>query len=181
MSDGVLSDRELRQAVRDGWIVAPTAVEDQQFQPASLDLRLGPDAYQLRASFLPFRESVQSRLGEHGLAESDLVIDQLSLAGAGATLQRGSVYLVPLLESLALPPDVRGRSTAVGPIVCSAQFWNVSIGVCGACPLSFASIRRAWRPASPSSRSPEVLLSTRSSSIAVPRGLPSFTSSRAVS
>src|SRR5881409_3784932 len=110
MSDGVLSDHELRLAVRDGWIVSPTAIDDQQFQPASLDLRLGPDAYQLRASFLPFRESVQSRLGERGLAESDLVIDQLSLAGSGATLQRGSVYLVPLLESLDLPPDVRGRS-----------------------------------------------------------------------
>ncbi len=110
MSDGVLSDRELRLAVRDGWIVSPTPIEDQQFQPASLDLRLGPDAYQLRASFLPFRESVQSRLGERGLAESDLVIDQLSLTGSGATLQRGSVYLVPLLESLDLPPDVRGRS-----------------------------------------------------------------------
>src|SRR6185436_4605048 len=110
MSDGVLPDRELRAAVRDGWIVSPVAIDDQQFQPASLDLRLGPDAYQLRASFLPFRESVQSRLGERGLAESDLVIDQLSLAGSGATLQRGSVYLVPLLESLALPPGVRGRS-----------------------------------------------------------------------
>jgi len=84
MSDGVLSDRELRQAVRDGWIVSPIAIDDQQFQPASLDLRLGPDAYQLRASFLPFRESVPSRLGERGLAESDLVIDQLSLTGAGA-------------------------------------------------------------------------------------------------
>src|ERR1700704_4792024 len=110
MSDGVLPDRELRAAVRDGWIASPVPIDDQQFQPASLDLRLGPDAYQLRASFLPFRESVQSRLGERGLAESDLVIDQLSLAGSGATLQRGSVYLVPLLESLALPPGVRGRS-----------------------------------------------------------------------
>src|SRR5438094_3865494 len=110
MSDGVLSDRELRQAVGDGWIVSPVAIDDQQFQPASLDLRLGPDAYQLRASFLPFRESVQDRLGERGLVESDLVIDQLSLTGSGATLQRGSVYLVPLLESLELPPDVRGRS-----------------------------------------------------------------------
>src|SRR5205814_8775200 len=29
---------------------------------------------------------------------------------AGATLQRGSVYLVPLLESLDLPPHLRGRS-----------------------------------------------------------------------
>src|SRR2546427_13213996 len=110
MSDGVLPDRELRAAVRDGWVVAQIDIEDQQFQPASLDLRLGPEAYQLRASFLPFRETVQSRLGERGIAESDLVIDQFTLTGSGATLQPGSVYLVPLLESLNLPPHVRGRS-----------------------------------------------------------------------
>ena len=41
MSEGVLADRELRAAVRDGWIAAPVAIEDGQFQPASLDLRLG--------------------------------------------------------------------------------------------------------------------------------------------
>jgi dCTP deaminase len=110
MSDGVLSDRELRRAVGDGWITASAPIDDAQFQPASLDLRLGPVAYQLRASFLPFRETVQGRLGERGTAESDLVIDQLSLTGAGATLQRGSVYLVPLLELLNLPPEIRGRS-----------------------------------------------------------------------
>ena len=110
MSEGVLADRELRAAVRDGWIAAPVAIEDAQFQPASLDLRLGPEAYQLRASFLPFQETVQSRLGDRRLAESDLVIDQLALTGVGATLQRGSVYLVPLLESLQLPSNIRGRS-----------------------------------------------------------------------
>jgi dCTP deaminase len=102
---GVLPDHELRAAVTAGWISAPVAPADEQFQPASLDLRLGPLAYQLRASFLPFREPVQDRLDGDG----DLVIDRLSLT-EGATLQRGSVYLVPLLESLALPPDVRGRS-----------------------------------------------------------------------
>ena len=61
MSEGVLSDRELRLAVRDGWIVSPVALDDQQFQPASLDLRLGSDAYQLRASFLPFRSTSPGR------------------------------------------------------------------------------------------------------------------------
>jgi dCTP deaminase len=102
---GVLPDHELRAAVDAGWITAPVELADAQFQPASLDLRLGPVAYQLRASFLPFREPVQDRLD----GEGELVIDKLSLAD-GATLQRGSVYLVPLLESLALPPGVRGRS-----------------------------------------------------------------------
>jgi dCTP deaminase len=104
-ASGVLPDHELRAAVVKGWISAPVAFTDDQFQPASLDLRLGPTAYQLRASFLPFREPVQDRLDGDG----DLVIDRLSLA-EGATLQRGSVYLVPLLEALVLPPDVRGRS-----------------------------------------------------------------------
>jgi dCTP deaminase len=102
---GVLPDHELRAAMAAGWITAPVPPTDEQFQPASLDLRLGPLAYQLRASFLPFRESVQDRLEGDG----DLVIDRVSLA-EGATLQRGSVYLVPLLESLALPAGVRGRS-----------------------------------------------------------------------
>ena len=68
---GVLPDHELRAAVADGWITAAVAPGDEQFQPASLDLRLGPVAYQLRASFLPFRESVQDRLD----GEGDLVID----------------------------------------------------------------------------------------------------------
>src|SRR5438874_442781 len=102
---GVLPDHELRAAVEAGWIMARAALADEQFQPASLDLRLGPVAYQLRASFLPFRETVGDRLD----GDSDLVIDRLSLE-SGATLQRGSVYLVPLLESLALPGGVRGRS-----------------------------------------------------------------------
>ena len=109
MSDGVLADHELRAAVREGWVRSELPVADEQFQPASLDLRLGSLAYQLRASFLPFRETVRSRLGGRDLADSDLIIDRLSL-DAGATLQRGSVYLVELLESLELPPHVRGRS-----------------------------------------------------------------------
>ncbi|HEU4367061.1 MAG TPA: 2'-deoxycytidine 5'-triphosphate deaminase [Methylomirabilota bacterium] len=102
---GVLPDHELRAAAEAGWILAAMPLTGEQFQPASLDLRLGPLAYQLRASFLPFREPVQTRLD----GDTDLVIDRLELAG-GATLQRGSVYLVPLVEALALPPDVRGRS-----------------------------------------------------------------------
>jgi dCTP deaminase len=104
----VLPYQALRAAVEAGWIRATVPLEAQQLQPASLDLRLGGLAYQLRASFLPFHQSVESRLRRDDPADSDLVIDRLSL-DAGATLQRGSVYLAPLLESLALPPAVRGR------------------------------------------------------------------------
>ena len=102
---GVLPDHELRAAVEAGWISARAPLADAQFQPASLDLRLGSVAYQLRASFLPYRESVQDRLDA---GDGDLVIDRLSLA-EGATLQRGSVYLVPLQESPAHPRRQRER------------------------------------------------------------------------
>ena len=105
---GVLPDRDLRGAIAERWITAERPIADGQIQPASLDLRLGALAYQLRASFLPFRESVLSRLDQVDLADTDLVLDRLPLDGS-ATLQRGSVYLVQLLESLALPENVRGR------------------------------------------------------------------------
>ncbi len=105
---GVLPYQALRAAADAGWITADAPIEEGQFQPASLDLRLGPVAYQLRASFLPYRETVQARLDATEAGDSELVIDRISLEN-GATLQRGSVYLVPLLERLALPASVRGR------------------------------------------------------------------------
>jgi dCTP deaminase len=107
---GVLAYQDLHAAVRDGWITAEVPLEERQFQPASLDLRLGRAAYQLRASFLPLRESVRQRL--HGrqidFTDPNLVIETLQL-DQGATLQRGVIYLVELQESLQLPPGVRGR------------------------------------------------------------------------
>jgi dCTP deaminase len=105
---GVLPDHLLRAAAREGWITAVSPLADAQFQPSSLDLRLGDTAYQLRASFLPFRQPVLTSLRQNDFRDVDLVIDEFSLA-AGATLQRGQVYLVQLQESLALPRNVRGR------------------------------------------------------------------------
>jgi dCTP deaminase len=105
---GVLPYQELRAAVAAGWILADLPVTEGQYQAASLDLRLGRTAYQLRASFLPFGATVQARLEPASTADPGLVIDELDLE-RGATLQRGSVYLVPLVEALALPRGVRGR------------------------------------------------------------------------
>lgn len=70
-------------------------IADDQIQPASLDLRLGPTAYRLRASFLPGRgETVRDRM-------KNLVMHEIDLA-KGAVLETGCVYLVPLIERLAL-------------------------------------------------------------------------------
>ena len=100
---GVLPFQWLSRATADGWIASPTqAVEERQLQPASLDLRLGAVAYRIRSSFLPGHEPV-----EHKLAA--LTMYDIPLAPA-AVLERGHVYLIPLLEELALPPYLRGRT-----------------------------------------------------------------------
>jgi dCTP deaminase len=70
-----------------------------QIQPASLDLRLGRYAHRVRASFLPGKaRTVEDQLRELSLHEISLT--------DGAILERGCVYVVELLEYLALPPSV---------------------------------------------------------------------------
>src|SRR5215470_12831007 len=85
--------------IESGAIVASHAPEADQIQPASLDLRLGKVAYRVRASFLPGpRTTVAERI-------DDLKLHEIAL-GDGAVLETGCVYIVPLIESLALPGDI---------------------------------------------------------------------------
>ncbi|MEZ5938148.1 MAG: 2'-deoxycytidine 5'-triphosphate deaminase [Hyphomonadaceae bacterium] len=95
---GVLPDSQLAALVKAGGVSAPQGVLPDQLQPASLDLRLGPVAHRLRASFLPGEHMVRDRL------DDSLVMHSLDLT-RGAVLETGCVYLVPLLESLDLPAD----------------------------------------------------------------------------
>ncbi|MHB1103848.1 MAG: 2'-deoxycytidine 5'-triphosphate deaminase [Devosia sp.] len=95
---GVFPARFIERLAQRGAIIAPPFDADQA-QPASLDLRLGDVAYRIRASFLPGPG--------HKVAEriEALKLHELDLRG-GAVLERGCVYLVPLQESLKLPPSV---------------------------------------------------------------------------
>ncbi len=70
-------------------------IENDQFQPNSIDLRLGERAYRVRSSFLPEDESVQQKLGK-------LKQYEFSITG-GAVLETNGVYIIPLLETLNLP------------------------------------------------------------------------------
>jgi dCTP deaminase len=101
---GILPLQELEFLVKTSReIVGLEPIQDHQFQPASLDLRLGATAYRVRASFLPGTgATVQERL-------ADLTMHTMDITHGGV-LERGCVYIVPLLESLAL----RYRMTAVG-------------------------------------------------------------------
>jgi dCTP deaminase len=102
---GVLPDRALRALIAQGAIAADPPVTDAQVQPASLDLRLGPVAHRVRASFLSGQgRRVQDRLDALGMHTMDLT--------GGAVLERGCVYLIPLMERLALPPGLSGVANA---------------------------------------------------------------------
>lgn len=103
-STGVLPSQELEYQVRvSREIRAKESVQSDQFQPASLDLRLGPVAYRVRASFLPGKHArVEDRL-------KDLEMHKMDISD-GAVLERGCVYIVPLLEGLAL----KKRTSAMG-------------------------------------------------------------------
>jgi len=92
---GVLPAQSLRDLIARGVIAGAPAILPDQIQPASLDLRLGQTAVRLRASFLPGKgRSVAERLPEFEMHRFDL--------GAGMVLEKGCVYVVELMERLAL-------------------------------------------------------------------------------
>ena len=102
---GVLSSQQLRAMIRDGRISASTPVTDAQIQPASIDLRLGHTAYRVRASFLAGADQkVADRLAEFEMHRIDLT--------HGAVLEKGCVYVVPLMEHLDLPRDIQAVANA---------------------------------------------------------------------
>jgi dCTP deaminase len=102
---GVLSSQQLEGLIADGAIAADPPVRPEQIQPASLDLRLGHVAYRVRASFLAGEgRRVADRLAEFEMHRIDL--------SAGAVLEKGCVYVVPLMETLALPDSIQATANA---------------------------------------------------------------------
>lgn len=94
-STGLLPAQEIRALIRGREIQALDEITEDQIQPASLDLRLGGEAWRVRASFLPGPgASVEQRLDVFGMHRIPL--------DDSAVLEKGCVYVVPLQESLAL-------------------------------------------------------------------------------
>ncbi len=108
-SSGILPYQDLKRLIARGVITADPLIEDRQIQPASLDLRLGRKAYRLLASFLPEQTDMTSRLNVLDFYQSDLVMYEMDLTG-GAILEKGHVYLVPLLERLNLPAHLHAKA-----------------------------------------------------------------------
>lgn len=99
---GILPYQSYLDFVKSGRIAADLPFAENQVQPASIDLRLGPVAYRVQASFLPGNQPVMRKIEQLKMHELDLT--------QGAVLERGCIYIVPLLEKLSLPADIAGTA-----------------------------------------------------------------------
>jgi dCTP deaminase len=100
--EGILPSQELRQLVDDG-VISATGFGEDQIQPSSIDLRLSSEAYEVAASFLPGTSTtLLNKAATNGMLRRKIDI-------SGPTLfYPGLIYVIPLMESLDLPPDVFG-------------------------------------------------------------------------
>jgi dCTP deaminase len=105
MTNGVLSAEALRAMIVAGQIRSDIPIPAEQVQPASLDLRLGTTAYRVRASFLAGAgQTVADRLRTFEMHRFELT--------QGAVLEKGCVYVIPLMESLDLPAGLSAAANA---------------------------------------------------------------------
>jgi dCTP deaminase len=100
---GLLPFQDLAELLARGIIHSAGPLEDDQLQPASLDLRLGPVAYRVQASFLPGDATVAERLADLQMHDS------LDLSRP-CLLERGCVYIIPLQEELRLPATLAAKA-----------------------------------------------------------------------
>ena len=103
MTEGILADAAIAALFDAGHLKSALPLDRDQIQPASLDLRLDGVAYRVRAGFMPGRDAtVTEKLNRLKLHDIDI--------SSGAVLETGCVYIVPLLETLALPAQVQAST-----------------------------------------------------------------------
>jgi dCTP deaminase len=100
---GILPSQRIRELIAHGRVSTSLPVEDDQIQPSSLDLRLGPVGYRMQASFLPGpKATVDSRIKDLAMTKIDLT--------RPTVFEKGCVYLVPLMEQLNLTAELSAKA-----------------------------------------------------------------------
>lgn len=132
---GILPSQRIRELITHGRVSTAIPVEDDQIQPSSLDLRLGPVGYRMQASFLPGpKATVESRIKDLAMTKIDLT--------RPTVFEKGCVYLVPLMEQLNLtsewsakanPKSTTGRLDIFTRLICDGgtEFERVPEGYKG--------------------------------------------------
>ncbi len=101
----VLPCQEIRKLIANRVIFSEASLDPGQIQPSSIDLRLSSKAWRMRASFLPGKKRKVKTLIDQ-LAMQEINLDK------GYILEKGSVYLVKLQESLELPTYIEALGNA---------------------------------------------------------------------
>ena len=103
-STGILPSQKIKEMLKNGEITQTLGlIDDDQVQPASIDLRLGECAYPVDTSFLPGKEM---RVLEK-MKQLDGRFDSFKIdLRQGAVLEKGRIYVIPLLETINLRSDV---------------------------------------------------------------------------
>jgi dCTP deaminase len=100
---GILPSQKINEMLGNGEIRTAIDIDHDQVQPASIDLRLGDYAYPVDTSFLPGKGmKVMDKMKLLDEQFADFRIDLRN----GAVLEKGRVYVIPLLESINLKSDV---------------------------------------------------------------------------
>jgi dCTP deaminase len=100
---GLLPSQHIADLIARNAIHAQPRVADSQIQPASLDLRLSAVGYRVQSSFLPGDTStVATKLEGLGQQKIDLT--------SPCVLEKGCVYVIELMEQLALPEKVWAKA-----------------------------------------------------------------------
>ncbi len=98
----IYSYQTIKKFCENGIIYSSSEIENVQFQPNTLDLRLSNIAYRVRSSFLTRQKTVREKIKEHSMYEIDI--------SKGAILEKGCVYIIPLQEKLNLPKEIFGKT-----------------------------------------------------------------------
>ena len=101
---GILPSQKIGEMLANGEIKALLRqIDPDQIQPASIDLRLGDCAYPVDTSFLPGKEMrVLDKMKQLDERFDDFKIDLRN----GAVLEKGRIYVIPLVESIHLKSEV---------------------------------------------------------------------------
>ncbi len=101
---GVLPSQDIRKFVACGFIKSQgEPIEENQIQPASLDLRLGKKAYEIEGSFLPSPfKKVEGYIRK--FSKKTLNLKNKAL------LERGKVYLAEVQEVFYLPKEIWAKA-----------------------------------------------------------------------
>ena len=99
---GILPAQSIEALIAGGAITSATPWDDDQVQPASLDLRLSDRAWRVRASFLPGKRLVSERIADVEMHPIDMT--------NGIVLEKGCVYIAELQERLSLPKGLIARA-----------------------------------------------------------------------